>query len=81
MVREPADRFAQLPESTREWLEQLREEDIQSIHEATKFYHDFKGFGKISKWIVITIVAIFITASQFSDAILKLLGWIRGGRQ
>lgn len=74
----PVDRFAQLPEPTRKWLEQLREDDINDIMEVLRTYHEVRSFRRFSKWLVITVVAVFVAAAQFGEAIQKLWGWMRG---
>jgi hypothetical protein len=77
----PVDRFAHLPKPTREYLESLREEDIDLLNEAVKFMRSVKTVGKFTKWLIVTIVGSFIVAGQFGEAIQKLLAFLsRGGR-
>jgi hypothetical protein len=79
-ITNPVDRFAHLPEPTRHWLEQLREDDLADLNEAVKFHHSVKTIGRFGKWLIITVVASFVAAVQFGEAIQKALGWIlRGG--
>lgn len=77
-IYNPVNRFAHLPKSTREWLESLREADIDEIKEAVKFYHATRTIGKFWKWLIITVIGVFIGAMQFGEAIIKILSWVFG---
>ena len=80
-ISNPVDRFAHLPEPTRRWLEDLRQDDINKIIEAVKFWNTMRSWGKVTKWLILTMVAVFLGAMAVGEGILKLLGWIaRGGR-
>jgi hypothetical protein len=72
MYHDPVERFGQLPEPTRQWLERLREEDIKELNDAVRFYHATKAGGRFVKWLMITIVAIFVGAAAFGEALQKL---------
>lgn len=81
-IANPADRFAHLPEPTRKWLEQLREDDISEITEAVQLVRSIRAWGKITKWLIWTAVATFLGVVGFGEGILKVLGWFaHGGRQ
>lgn len=75
----PADRFGQLPEPTRQWLEKLREGDLEDLAEAMRFYHDFKSFRRFGRWLILTVVGVFVVSVQFGEAIQKLIGLVRKG--
>jgi hypothetical protein len=72
----PVERFGQLPEVTRQWLENLRADDINDLNDAMKFYHATKAGGKFIKWLVIVVVACFVGAAAFGEAIQKLWSWL-----
>jgi hypothetical protein len=75
-ITNPVNRFAHLPEPTRKWLEQLREDDLSDLNEAVRFYHNIKTVGRFNKWLIITVVASFVVAVQFGEAIQKAFNWI-----
>jgi hypothetical protein len=80
-IANPVDRFAHLPEPTRKFLEDLREDDIEEIKEAVRFMRSATTVGRFAKWSIISVVGFFIAASQFGEAIQKLWNWIgHGGR-
>lgn len=74
----PVERFAQLPEPTRQWLENLREDDIKQLNEAIRFYDAARVGGRFIKWLIITVVAIFVGAAAFGEAIQKIWTLISG---
>jgi hypothetical protein len=55
---EPARAFAQLPKTTREWLTNLREEDIENLKEAQSVLHKIETAGWLIKWSFITAVTV-----------------------
>lgn len=80
-INNPVDKFAHLPEPTRKFLEQLREEDIRDIINAVKFMKSSQTVGRFMKWSTMSVVGFFIVASQFGEAVQKLLHWMNlGGR-
>lgn len=79
--RYPVDRFAHLPEPTRKFLESLREEDIKLILEAAKFVQSIRSAGRFSRWLLLSVVGLFVMAGQLGEAIQKLWHWMSiGGR-
>ena len=77
-IYNPVERFAHLPPTTRKWLESLREEDIDEIKEAVRFYHATRTIGKFWKWLIITVIGIFVGAMQFGEAVMKTFQWLFG---
>lgn len=75
-----AERYSQLPEGTRKWLELLRDEDIRELKEATRFYRNAKTVGKFWRWALITVFGAFITAVTFGEKFMEFVNWIRGAK-
>lgn len=73
-----AERYSDLPESTRRWLEQLRVADIETLEEAQRMYEKTKTLGTVAKWMLLTIIGIFITAASLGDSIIRMITWLRG---
>ena len=76
LYRDPIERFGQLPETTRKWLENLREDDIAEIKNALKLYRRVNSGGWLIKYLLGTIVVTFVGAMQFGEAIQKFVAWI-----
>ena len=75
-IYNPVERFGHLPEPTRQWLENLREDDIKELNDAVRFYRTAKAVGRFNKWLIITVVTLFIGAAAFGEALLKFWVWI-----
>lgn len=71
-IQRPIQKFLHLPEHTRKWLEELREEDIEEIDDAVGFYRKSKSFLTVFKWLVVTLVAVFMGTYKLGEAILKI---------
>ena len=76
LYQNPVERFGQLPEPTRQWLENLRQDDIKDLNDAVKFYHATAAGGKFIKWLAIAVVAIFVGSAALGHAVQDLWGWI-----
>jgi hypothetical protein len=75
-ITNPVDKFAHLPEPTRRWLEGLREDDLDEIAAAIKFYRSARVVGRFNRWLIITVAAVFVGTVAFGEAIQKLWGWM-----
>ena len=80
-ILNPVDTFGHLPEPTRKWLESLREDDLSEIVESVQMMRQIRAFGRVTKWIVLTSLAIFLGIVAIGEGILKVLGWIARGGQ
>ena len=79
--RLPAHRYTELPEKTRKWLENLRDDDIDTINDAIKFQEQAKTVGKFGKYLILSFAGIVILMAQFGEGaanLLKLIG-LKGG--
>ena len=76
LYRDPIDRYGQLPEGTRRWLENLREDDLKELDEERKFYRSVKTIARFNKYLVMLIVGIFVAAVQFGESISKFFVWL-----
>jgi len=74
------NRFGQLPEATRRWLESLDQDKIAEIEAARKFYDKMQTVAKFNKWLIIIMVSAFVGAVSFGEAITKVAGWFSGGK-
>jgi hypothetical protein len=78
-VSNPVDRFAHLPETTRQWLEELRKEDVDDLR---RILQGFRKTGTVLwffKWIIITVASGFVGTVAFGESVAKTLSWLKGG--
>ena len=76
-IGNPIDRWAHLPEWKRQWFEDKSRDDLQEITQAAEFIHRMQDWGRITKWIVVTIIAFVIGVVALGDAVLKPISWLR----
>lgn len=73
----PAKRMMELPEETREFLAQLRPEDIATIKDGVHLVNAVRTVGTFAKWLIVGILGLFVGAVMFVESIQKMLGWIK----
>lgn len=78
-ISNPVERFAHLPETTRKFLEDLRESDISDLNEAVRFYRNARTVGKFNAWLIMSALATFGAFVAFGEGIRKILGWTSPG--
>lgn len=64
--------FRELPPATRVWLENLRPKDIEEMEEALKFFRNSKTLGRFWKWLVLSMVGIFVASATFGDQVIRI---------
>lgn len=75
-----ADRYAELPARTREWLEGLNERDITTLNEAIRFQEQARTIGKFGKWLLISFAGLVISLTAFGNAVSKLVIFATTGK-
>lgn len=76
-ARCPVDRYAELDEEVRDWLERATPEKLAAIDRAIKFVESAETIGKFGKWAIITLVGTAIGAASFGEAIFKIINLFR----
>ena len=78
-ARPHAERFNDLPEETKLFLEALTPEDIKSIKEGIALARATKTMGKFWKWTFIFVVTAFAGMATIGQSIEWLWDRLRGG--
>lgn len=76
----PVDRYAQLPEPTRRWLEHLRPGELDEIEEALNFLRSVKSTTRFVKWLTVSAIAVLLLMSQLGESFLKVWHMFVGPR-
>ncbi len=77
--RQPADRYADLPEKTREFIEQLREKDVDLLNKAIEFMRSAETMGRFARFIAVLIVGSFLGMIAFGEGLKTFAGWFSKG--
>jgi hypothetical protein len=90
MADQTPRRLEELPQDTRDWIADLRPDELQTlqavvelpaddVRQAFKMVHDLQTVGRFTKWLVITFIGIFLGTVVLYENIIKVIGYIRGG--
>lgn len=63
---------------TREFLDGLTREDIQTIQAGLPIIRAVLGFGKVTKWLAIIIGGLLAGILFLGESVTKILGWLSG---
>ncbi|MGY2995438.1 hypothetical protein [Mesorhizobium sp. URHB0026] len=74
---QPAERLADLPKETRDFLSELTREDIATISAGLPIIRMIIGFGKVTKWLAISLFGVLVGFVMLSDSISKILAWFK----
>lgn len=84
------DRLLELPPEVRKFLAGLRDEELKTFREIVKlpaddikdgfkFVRELRTVGRFTRWLIVTIVGIFIGTVVLYEYVLKAIGFFRGG--
>lgn len=77
MTDKPAERMAELPEETREFLSDLSKEDIATLKTGLPLVRMIVGFGLVAKWLAITSLGLIVGTAMLWESALKILAWFK----
>ncbi|KRA00475.1 hypothetical protein ASD64_01230 [Mesorhizobium sp. Root157] len=73
----PVNRMAELPEETREFLAQLREDDIRTLKDGVKLVNAIQTVGKFFKWLLVGMLGMAVGTVMFGESVSKIVSWFR----
>ncbi len=73
-------RYADLPEKTRLFFENLHDEDITLLQDGLRMVRATQTVSKFVKWLIISLVGIFVATVGLAESIMKVMAWIRSPR-
>lgn len=77
-MTEPAERLAELPKETREFLSSLSKEDIDVMRTGLPVFRKVMGAGQVLKWVGFSILSILAGVVLLGESIVKIIGWFKG---
>lgn len=72
------DRFGHLPESTRQWMEQLRQEDLDDWQQAMRVYRNIRVVWGFVRGVAVAVGSAFMAVVAISKAFPEAVTWIKG---
>lgn len=73
----PADKFDELSEETRRFIAGLDGDDIETLNKGLEIVRMSLAFGKVTKWLIVSFLALFFGVVMLWEAILKFIGFFR----
>jgi len=70
-----AGKMIDLPEETREFLSQLREEDIDLMKDGLDLIRSLRTIGRFMRWVILCILAIMLGVVALYENALKLISY------
>ena len=74
---EAVERLVELPPETREFLAQLRQEDINTLKDGLRLVNATMIVGKFVKWCIIGLLGILAGVVMFGESVMKIAEWFR----
>lgn len=82
--------MTELPANTREFLARLRPDELETlqaivdlpaadVREGFKMVRDIRTVGRFGRWLIVTVVSVFIATVVLYEYILKTIGYLKGG--
>lgn len=73
----PVDRMAELPKETREFLAQLREDDIKTLKYGLRLVTAMSIVGNFTKWVIVGFLGMVVGVVMFGESVAKIITWLR----
>jgi len=70
------DRLMELPEETRKFLAQLRDDDIDTLKDGLNLVNSIRTVGTFMKWLIIGVIGIFIGSVMIWENVLKVIRFL-----
>lgn len=74
-----AKRFDDLPEPTKKFLSNLRENEIDTLNEGIRLIVAIRTVGKFVKIIILGLLGILAGLMMVGESFSKIVMWFRGG--
>jgi hypothetical protein len=74
-----ANRLAELPDETREFLSNLSTDDIAALKTGLPIWKRIMGFGQVAKYLAIAALSILAGIVLLGESVVKILSWFSKG--
>jgi hypothetical protein len=72
-----AGKLIELPEETREFLSQLREEDIDLMKHGLELIRSFRTIGRLMRWVILAVLAMLLGVVSLYENTVKLIAYFQ----
>ena len=75
--KRPPQSMLELSPETRRFLDNLSKEDIETLEVGLPLIRMGVAFGKVAKWIFVTLIGLAVGAGMLWDSTAKILSWFK----
>lgn len=72
-----SERFDDLPERTKEFLTNLRDDEIDTLTDGIRLVNAVRTVGTFIKWVIIGLLGILSGIVMFGETLIKIASWFR----
>lgn len=73
-----AHKFDDLPERTKDFLSNLRDDEIDTLNDGIRLVGAIRTVGTFAKWLIVGVIGIFAGVVMLGESIAKIALWFRG---
>lgn len=73
-----ANRFDDLPQRTKDFLSNLRADEIDKLSNGIRLVSAIETVGTFVKWVIVGIVGLFAGVVMLGESAMKIAAWFRG---
>lgn len=74
-----AKRFDDLPVRTKEFLTNLRDDEIDTLNDGIRLVSAIRTVGTFMKWVIVGLIGILAGFVMIGESISKIASWMKGG--
>lgn len=71
------NRFDDLPEHTKEFLTNLRQDELATLSDGIRLVNAIRTVGTFMKWLIVGVLGFVVGVVMLGENIAKFLGWFR----
>jgi hypothetical protein len=76
-MTEHARRFDDLSPKTKEFLSNLRDEEVATLNDGIRLVQAIRTVGTFMKWLIVGAIGIIVGVVMLGESVGKIVGWLR----
>ncbi len=72
-----AKRFDDLPERTKQFLSDLRPDEVDTLNDGIRLVRSIATVGAFMKWVIVGVLGLFVGVVMLGESVGKILAWLR----
>lgn len=73
-----AKRFEDLPDRTKEFLSNLRDDEIDTMNDGIRLVSAMRTVAVFFKWLLVGVGGMILGTVMLGESIVKIAAWLRG---